>query len=172
MTDTFQSNGLCFDNCKAKYAFAVVQGSRCWCSDYAPASATTGCDEICPGYGSESCGNTKKGLFGYIPLPNAPKGTAGGSSTVRESDSPTPAPSISTVIEGKPGPTTTVIITVRRPPFIHGSGGTSSLSQGLWNICVFDIIYGSAFYFFACFYYHFHFFQLCFFSIFSVRLVC
>ncbi|KAG0638176.1 hypothetical protein HOY80DRAFT_888418 [Tuber brumale] len=77
----FQSHGLCFDTCKAKYAFAVVQGLKCWCSDYIPASTTTGCDEICPGYGSESCGNTKKGLFGYISLPNAPKGTAGGSST-------------------------------------------------------------------------------------------
>ncbi|KAG0135963.1 hypothetical protein HOY82DRAFT_479607 [Tuber indicum] len=77
----FQSHGLCFDTCKAKYAFAVVQGSKCWCSDYIPASTTTGCDEICPGYSLESCGNTKKGLFGYISLPNAPKGTAGGSST-------------------------------------------------------------------------------------------
>lgn len=92
MTDTFQSNGLCFDNCKAKYAFAVVQGSRCWCSDYVPASSTTGCDETCPGYGQESCGNTKKGLFGYISLPNAPKGTAGASSsTVRESESLAPS---------------------------------------------------------------------------------
>ncbi|RPB04070.1 hypothetical protein L873DRAFT_1786343 [Choiromyces venosus 120613-1] len=129
------SHGLCFDNCKATYAFAIVQGSRCWCSDYAPASTTTGCDQGCPGYGIESCGNTKKDLFGYIALPNTPKGTAGGSSTVRESDSPTPStplnfspshsPSISTVIEEKPGPTTTVIITAS-PTSTSSSSTTSS----------------------------------------------
>ncbi|PWW73848.1 hypothetical protein C7212DRAFT_354169 [Tuber magnatum] len=92
----FQSHGLCYDTCKAKYAFAVVQGSKCWCSDYIPASTTTGCDEICPGYGSENCGNTKKGLFGYISLPNAPKGTAGGSSTSSTSSPSTTSSSIST----------------------------------------------------------------------------
>ena len=109
MTDTFQSNGLCFDNCKAKYAFAVVQGSRCWCSDYVPASSTTGCDETCPGYGQESCGNTKKGLYGYISLPNAPKGTAGGSSsTVRESDSLTPSTPLN--FSPSPSPISTVIV--------------------------------------------------------------
>ena len=81
VTNIYQSNGACSDNCKASYAFAVVQGSTCWCSNYAPASSSSGCNEACPGYPSEKCGNTIEGLFGYIPLNKAPSGTRGGSSS-------------------------------------------------------------------------------------------
>ncbi|CUS13103.1 unnamed protein product [Tuber aestivum] len=115
-TEMFQSHGLCYDTCKAKYAFAVVQGLRCWCSDYVPASTTTGCDEICPGYGSESCGNTKKGLYGYISLPNAPKGTAGGSSTTTSqstsSSSMTSSPTSTSAQSTSTGATSTPSVSI------------------------------------------------------------
>lgn len=127
--NNFQSNGLCHDFCVANYAFAVLQGPRCWCSNYVPANPTTGCDQECGGYDTEFCGSAPKGLFGYIALiSNAPSGTLGPSSTVRTTSNPpassasstpidttsspvpAPPPSISTVIEVKPGPTKTLII--------------------------------------------------------------
>lgn len=125
MTDTFQSNGLCHDHCLANYAFAIVQGSKCWCSNFVPSTEATGCTQECPGYGLEQCGNTSKGLFGYIALTNAPSGTSGPSSTVRTTSNPPQTSSssssspidttsasipisISTVVEQ--GPTKTLII--------------------------------------------------------------
>lgn len=119
-TSIYQSNGLCIGVCSAHYAFAVLQGSKCWCSNYIPAVTASGCDQACPGYPTDLCGNTKKKLYGYIALDNnLPSGTAGASSTVRSTSNPPASsidttsaspPSISTVIEEKPGPTKTLII--------------------------------------------------------------
>lgn len=79
VTDLYQSNGACFDTCKATYAFAVVQYKQCWCSDYIPADTTDvgSCDEDCPGFPSDKCGSLAKGLFGYIALSKEPSGTLG-----------------------------------------------------------------------------------------------
>ncbi|OKL61394.1 hypothetical protein UA08_03847 [Talaromyces atroroseus] len=77
----YQSNGLCQTQCNADYAFAVLQGKDCWCSDYVPASQTdtSDCNTSCPGYPSDLCGNTDKGLYGYIAMSNVePSGTATG----------------------------------------------------------------------------------------------
>lgn len=82
----FQSDGLCSDFCKATYAFAVLQGDGCWCSNFAPASTTTGCDTPCSGFPSDICGGN--GLFGYIALGINPSGTQGGSSTIPSSTQP------------------------------------------------------------------------------------
>lgn len=71
----FQSNGLCYDQCKNSYAFAIVQGNSCWCSNYAPSSDSSGCDESCPGYPADMCGNTEKALYGYMTLLKSPSGT-------------------------------------------------------------------------------------------------
>ncbi|KAF2836832.1 hypothetical protein M501DRAFT_1007130 [Patellaria atrata CBS 101060] len=70
----YQSNGWCFENCKVGYAFAVVQGYNCWCSNYVPADQEdiSKCSEICPGYGDELCGSTSRKLYGYIPLNRDP----------------------------------------------------------------------------------------------------
>lgn len=78
MTNNYQSNGACSQNC-AGYAFAIVQYKSCWCSNYAPAdTASTGsCAVACPGYPYENCGNESSGLFGYVALGKAPLGTQG-----------------------------------------------------------------------------------------------
>lgn len=117
VTDIYQSNGLCFDTCKATHAFAIVQGKSCWCSDYAPASDTSGCDSPCPGYPDESCGNPSKKLYGYMALGNPVKGTQGSADdTVSQMPSvePTTVTTEREVTTRKDGPTTTVII-VRLP---------------------------------------------------------
>ena len=84
----FQSNGLCHDFCHSSYAFAVVQGNGCWCSNYVPVSTTSssGCNKQYPGYPQDLCGGD--GLYGYIALSKLPSGTAGGSATVSLSAAP------------------------------------------------------------------------------------
>ncbi|KAF2477470.1 uncharacterized protein BDR25DRAFT_1236 [Lindgomyces ingoldianus] len=73
----WQSNGWCHDKCVDVAAFAVVQNQSCWCSDYIPANQqdTGDCNEDCPGFPDEKCGNQEKGLFGYIALEKKPSGT-------------------------------------------------------------------------------------------------
>ena len=80
VTNNYQSNGRCSTSC-AGYAFAVVQGKSCWCSNYIPADTTSAgsCSVACPGYPYESCGNESAGLFGYVALGKAPLGTQGAS---------------------------------------------------------------------------------------------
>ena len=79
----YQSNGACFQSCLDSYAFAIVQGQECWCSNYIPANtvSTSSCNEDCPGYPSDKCGSASAGLYGYIALKKSPSGTAGGAST-------------------------------------------------------------------------------------------
>ncbi|KAF2201719.1 hypothetical protein GQ43DRAFT_22990 [Delitschia confertaspora ATCC 74209] len=74
----YQSNGWCHDQCRT-YAFGIVQGKSCWCSDWIPAKqADTGaCNSDCPGYPDEKCGNPDKHLYGYIAIGNKPSGTQG-----------------------------------------------------------------------------------------------
>lgn len=85
----YQSNGLCYNFCSSD-AFAIVQGSDCWCSNYVPGATTSGddCNVACPGYPDDLCGNQQAGLFGYISIPgNSPSGTKGGS-TAAQSTTP------------------------------------------------------------------------------------
>ncbi|EED17542.1 ER membrane protein Wsc4, putative [Talaromyces stipitatus ATCC 10500] len=80
-TNIYQSNGACNSLCTSDYAFAVLQGQNCWCSNYIPASTVnvTECNSGCPGYPDDLCGNPAKGLFGYIAMSNhKPSGTATG----------------------------------------------------------------------------------------------
>ncbi|KAK6437393.1 hypothetical protein LTR95_006413 [Oleoguttula sp. CCFEE 5521] len=95
VSNIYQSNGACFQQCLQDYAFAIVQYQQCWCSNYIPAEqlGTGSCDTPCPGYPDESCGNNNSGLFGYVPLRLQPSGTAGvASSTQASSTSSTPTP--------------------------------------------------------------------------------
>lgn len=92
MTDTsiYQSNGACNTQCSADYAFAVLQGQDCWCSNYIPASTVdvSECNTSCPGYPSDLCGNTDKGYYGYIAMSgHKASGTATGKSTATATDS-------------------------------------------------------------------------------------
>lgn len=105
VTDNYQSNGKCFDTCKANYAFAVVQGKNCWCSNYAPADTSSlgSCSSPCPGFPYEQCGSSE--FFGYIPLNKAPLGTAGGSQSQSSTSSPVEqATSISQVVSSPASP--------------------------------------------------------------------
>ncbi|KAK8158152.1 hypothetical protein BC567DRAFT_28529 [Phyllosticta citribraziliensis] len=86
-TYTFQSNGHCYNECKENFAFAIVQGKNCWCSNYAPSDQkdTTKCDTTCPGYGYESCGNSDDNLYGYIRADTPISGTAAASTAAKTS---------------------------------------------------------------------------------------
>ncbi|KAF2808731.1 uncharacterized protein BDZ99DRAFT_38472 [Mytilinidion resinicola] len=84
---TWQSNGWCHDQCVSSYAFAIVQGNNCWCSNYVPADTTSvsNCNVNCPGYPDEQCGNEADGLFGYVALNNKPSGTLGAAGSTSSS---------------------------------------------------------------------------------------
>ncbi|KAK7556906.1 hypothetical protein IWX46DRAFT_636805 [Phyllosticta citricarpa] len=86
-TYTFQSNGHCYNECKEKFAFAIVQGKNCWCSNYAPSDQKDAarCDTTCPGYGYESCGNSDENLYGYIRADTPISGTVAASSAAETS---------------------------------------------------------------------------------------
>ena len=78
----YNSMGSCSTQCEESYAFAVLQGENCWCSNYIPSSqsSTSNCDSECPGYPDNQCGDPDRGMYGYVPLGNPPLGTAGASS--------------------------------------------------------------------------------------------
>ncbi|KAI1142275.1 hypothetical protein F5Y05DRAFT_409421 [Hypoxylon sp. FL0543] len=86
----YQSDGLCHDHCFADYAFAIVQGKECWCSDYVPDKTdqvdVSKCSEPCPGFTSDTCGSDQ--LYGYISLAKEPAGTSGGSTSSTSSPDP------------------------------------------------------------------------------------
>ena len=76
----FQSDGLCTETC-ANYAFAVLKGEGCWCSNVAPSNLVSNseCNSSCPGYPADLCGNDSKGLYGYYAIAgNSPTSTASG----------------------------------------------------------------------------------------------
>ncbi|KAF2638550.1 hypothetical protein P280DRAFT_519998 [Massarina eburnea CBS 473.64] len=108
---TYQSNGWCTDHCKGS-AFAVILENNCWCSDYAPGDGTTdtgSCDDDCPGFPSEHCGNKQKNLYIYIKNTGTePSGTQGASvptsSSKVSSSSSAPASSSSTPSTPPPAP--------------------------------------------------------------------
>lgn len=76
------SNGFCQTHCQGSYVFAVIQGENCWCSNEQPANTvpTANCNEQCPGYPADTCGNPGRGYFAYFNLGGSPTGTYGGSS--------------------------------------------------------------------------------------------
>lgn len=85
----FQSDGSCQVKCQDSYAFAVLQGTDCWCSDYAPSEQkqTNLCNDPCPGFPGDWCGNPSAGLYGYIALSSAPSGTIDGASLSTQASS-------------------------------------------------------------------------------------
>lgn len=74
----YASLGSCDTQCQDSYAFAVVQGTTCWCSNYAPGTqvAVAECSETCPGYPYEYCGSTASNLYGYMALSKSALGTS------------------------------------------------------------------------------------------------
>lgn len=58
------------------FAFAILQDSNCWCSNYVPGAETSSkdkCNKQCPGYPDDLCGGNN--LYGYISLNKDPIGT-------------------------------------------------------------------------------------------------
>ncbi|KAN0106138.1 hypothetical protein V8E51_009014 [Hyaloscypha variabilis] len=96
----YQTLGLCHDYCVKEYAFAIVEYTYCWCSDYAPGGTNSTCSTPCPGYPSEICGDSTGGLYGYLALNVAPSGTGipNGASTSTTASSVT--------VSATPSPTT------------------------------------------------------------------
>ena len=94
VSNSYQSNGACSTTCSG-YAFAVVQGTSCWCSNYIPASqsSTGSCSVACPGYPYENCRDQSSGLFGYVALGPSPSGTQGAASSSAASSPSDPSPS-------------------------------------------------------------------------------
>ncbi|RKF58897.1 putative er membrane protein [Erysiphe neolycopersici] len=122
-SSVYQSNGLCTDFCIQNYAFAILQDQSCWCSNYIPASTTTGCTLNCPGYPFEKCGGD--GLYGYIALGKvSPSGTIG---EIPPSPSPITSTSQQVTVTVTP-----IIITrteITRGTFKPSSSATSSPSS-------------------------------------------
>ena len=102
--DHYDSLGSCGTNCQDDYAFAVVQGTTCWCSNYAPGDQVplSECSGTCPGYPYEFCGSTTGNLYGYLRLKQGIWGTSYTSTpaatTTEVSIAPTPPPVQTTVV--------------------------------------------------------------------------
>ncbi|KAL3433798.1 hypothetical protein BDV09DRAFT_171295 [Aspergillus tetrazonus] len=94
----YQSNGNCEDHCSDS-AFAILLDKNCWCSDVAPNEDdtvdTSKCDDNCPGYPDDSCGNADDSLYAYIQL-GSPSSTASASSTKSTSSTSTTSSKTST----------------------------------------------------------------------------
>jgi hypothetical protein len=88
----WQSNGNCTNHCKEEgtYAFAVLQYTDCWCSNYAPGDTASmnDCEVDCPGFPTEKCGNKDKDLFIYIEMDGQVSGTIGGSQPTSSAAAP------------------------------------------------------------------------------------
>ncbi|KAJ4346031.1 hypothetical protein N0V95_005764 [Ascochyta clinopodiicola] len=106
---TFQSNGKCSDHCNSAgtYAFAVIQYTNCWCSNYIPSTTTdiTSCQKDCPGFPDEKCGDKDAGLYIYIKLSGQPSGTAGGGSQPSSTDA------TESTVSNKPSSTLKTVVT-------------------------------------------------------------
>lgn len=68
----FQSQGLCSGTC-AGYAFAILQGFDCYCSNFSPSVTVSAsqCNTRCPGFGTDNCGGINNGAFAYYQLAQA-----------------------------------------------------------------------------------------------------
>ncbi|KAK5118365.1 hypothetical protein LTR62_002879 [Meristemomyces frigidus] len=82
VNNIYNSNGACLAQCQG-YAFAVVQYTDCWCSNFIPSNQQDlgSCSANCPGYPDDQCGNAQSGLFGYLQANGSPSGTIGASSS-------------------------------------------------------------------------------------------
>ncbi|KAF2875123.1 hypothetical protein BDV95DRAFT_591853 [Massariosphaeria phaeospora] len=116
---TWQSNGWCTDQCTAKgAAFAVILTEDCWCSNYIPEeqASTSDCNDNCPGFPTEKCGNKDEGLYIYLKLGGKPSGTMGGSkpTSAPVSTNPPAAPSSST--STRPPPSSQILTSEKPAP--------------------------------------------------------
>jgi len=100
-SNIYNSLGFCSDKCRSNFAFAIVKGQDCWCSDTAPGNTkdVASCGDKCPGYPFELCGSGSSNLYGYIQLDKKPAGTANGGSDSSSAKKSTPPPAPKTTSE-------------------------------------------------------------------------
>ncbi|KAG8412304.1 Cell wall integrity and stress response component 4 [Metarhizium acridum] len=143
--DIYQSSGKCTSTCNDKYAYAVMQSSNCWCTNYTPdtASQKDGCSLPCPGYPFDMCGG--KGRYSYVLVnANLIAGSKGSSSSSSSSSSSasstssspsdsaspsaqsTPAPSVSPQVTTVDGVARTVTIVPTQTGDTNSSGSNDS----------------------------------------------
>ncbi|KAK3337943.1 hypothetical protein B0H65DRAFT_445875 [Neurospora tetraspora] len=109
----FQSMGLCYQTCagaQEEYAFAVVWGKSCWCSNTQPNTANTvstnQCENPCPGYPSDWCGGDS--LYGYLKITGVkPSSTAAPASISTTTQQTTKTTTSATK------PTTTAVVIIK-----------------------------------------------------------
>ncbi|KAL1958668.1 hypothetical protein VTO42DRAFT_4011 [Malbranchea cinnamomea] len=129
--DTFQSHGACSLTCGNDYAFAILQGKFCWCSNAAPANTvpSSRCNEKCPGFPDDQCGNTNEDLYAYILLNRKPSTTIGSvpQTSALTSTTETPPTSASPTNDEQPA----TITTTNEPTTSDSdSDGGSAISGG------------------------------------------
>ncbi|KIW26949.1 uncharacterized protein PV07_06736 [Cladophialophora immunda] len=143
----FQSNGACQQQCQGSFAFAVLQGYYCWCSNYVPTpqESTYNCNQQCPGFTSEWCGNTDSGLYGYYLLSaGVPLGTSGSTSnTPSTTSSPSSSPSSSVSIDASTSTLTSKPASASTYSLDTGSP-TSSPASDTWKTASSVVTYGSS----------------------------
>ncbi|KAF3479703.1 uncharacterized protein GIQ15_06679 [Arthroderma uncinatum] len=146
VVDGFQSIGACQKTCGDKYAFAILQGKTCWCSNAAPGNTVSNdkCNQNCPGYPDDKCGSASQGLYAYIVLDKKPTTTIGSSSmttssssTKSSSSSATETPSVTTV-EGQ-----VTTITVPNGPTKTSTPSEGTTSSSLTGGAIAGIIIGT-----------------------------
>ncbi|OAL37820.1 hypothetical protein AYO20_02997 [Fonsecaea nubica] len=126
----FQSNGACQQQCQGSFAFAVLQGYYCWCSNYVPSEqeSTYNCNQQCPGFTSEWCGNTDSDLYGYYLLSaGVPLGTSGSTAST---PSTTSSPSSSSSSSVSIATSTSAVTSTPTSASASASASTSSLDSG------------------------------------------
>ncbi|KIW02460.1 hypothetical protein, variant 2 [Verruconis gallopava] len=147
----YMSMGKCHDTCISSYAFAILQGENCWCSNYIPQeqTSTSSCNTPCPGYPSDTCGNTSEGLYGYIKLNLAASGTASAASSTGQTSVPASSSSPITSVQVVTVSGSMVTQTVTSTPTTGSSallGGqqkkTSNMSGGLIAAAVIASVFG------------------------------
>jgi len=87
-TSLYMTDGLCFDTCKASFAYGLVRGQQCYCSNVAPGDTVnvSECSDPCIGYPQDLCGNVGAGLFRYVQI-GTPTSTAPSTSSSSSSSS-------------------------------------------------------------------------------------
>ncbi|KAH7067832.1 hypothetical protein FB567DRAFT_256668 [Paraphoma chrysanthemicola] len=133
----YQSNGNCTNHCtqEGSFAFAVIQWKDCYCSNYIPSQQVNinQCQQGCPGFPAEHCGNIDDGLYIYIKMSGQPSGTVGGSrpTSAIVSSSPPPvstqAPSSTQIITPPSARPSQLSSSVRRP-------GTATVTQTVVSV--------------------------------------
>ena len=122
----FMSNGLCATRCTGDYAYAVIIGQSCYCSDDVPATqvSTDDCHDPCPGYPPDFCGNATAGYYAYFNLGRA------ASTTVQLS---TAAVSLSSIVAGSTTNISTYTLPLTTPATSSSAGSSTSTSTGTSN---------------------------------------